>query len=264
MKFKVVIVILAVACVGLAIALLTTKKQADDQRAADVHSIGDYSNQVVTAHQQLEELGQVNLSLSNDLSSSQQQIVMGTQQIAQLSNSLAAANTTLTETKNSLVGAQELVTNLNTRINDLEVQNKLLDQQADSLSNTLAHLTLEIENTRTQLAVAQTNATFLQGELQKQLAQKAELEHKFNDLDELRVQVRKLRDEMFVARRIQLSKYDNGGKKGAEMLMTRTPPPATSAARKTSPSAYDLNVEIGSDGSVKVIPPLESTNHPAH
>ena len=112
-----------------------------------------------------------------------------------MSNSLATAGVALADTKSSLASAQELVTNLNTRIADLEAQNKLLDQQAAALTNTLAQLTAQIENTKNQLAVAETNGAFLQGELQKQLAQKAELEHKFNDLDELRAQVRKLKDE---------------------------------------------------------------------
>ena len=76
MKIKVVIVILAVACVGLGIAIFATKKQADDQHTTDVRSIEDYSNQVVTASKQINELGQVNLTLSNDLAAAQQQLVL--------------------------------------------------------------------------------------------------------------------------------------------------------------------------------------------
>jgi hypothetical protein len=263
MKIKVVIVILAVACAGLVIALFATKKQADDQRTTDVTSINEFSNQVVDADEHLKELGQVNLTLSNDLASSQQQLALSDEQLTQLSNSLAAATATLADTKTSLASAEELVTNLNSRIADLESQNKLLDEQADTLSNTLARLTMQIEQTRSQLAVSETNAVFLQRELQKQLAQKAELEHKFNDLDELRFQVKKIKDEIFVERRVQLMKFDTSGKKGGELLMMRTLPVPGSAPSKPRISTYDLNVEIGSDGSVKVIPPLGSTNTPA-
>ena len=66
---------------------------------------------------------------------------------------------------------------------------------------------------------------------------------------------------MFVARRLQLMKNDNGGKKGAELLMKRNLPVPSPAGNKPSP-AYDLNVEVGSDGTVKVIPPLGATNNP--
>lgn len=264
MKIKVVIVILAVACLGLGIAIFATKKQADDQHTTDVKSIEDFSNQVVTASKHLDEMGQVNLTLSNDLASSQQELALNAEQMTQLSNSLAAANVTLADTRTSLAGAQEQVTNLNSRISDLEAQNKVLDQQATSLSNALSQLTVEIESTKNQLAISLTNAAFLQGELQKQLAQKAELEHKFNDLDELRAQVREVKGEMFVARRLQLMKNDNGGKKGGALLIARTVSVTNAPAGKLPASAYDLNVEVGSDGSVKVIPPLGGTNSAAH
>jgi chromosome segregation ATPase len=263
MKTKAIIVVLAVACVGLGIAFFATKKSADDQHATDVNSIVEFSNQVVTASRHLDELGQVNLTLSNDLTSSQQRLALNTEQLAQLSSNLTNANVALTDAKSSLASAQEQVTNLNTRITDLEAQNKVLDQQAVAMTDKLAQLTAQIENTRNQLAIAETNRAFLQGELQKQLAQKAELEHKFNDLDELRAQVKNLKDELFVARRLQLMKNDNGGKKGAELLMQRNLPVPSPSSTKPSP-AYDLNVEVGSDGSVKVIPPLGATNNPAH
>ncbi|MGA2243365.1 MAG: hypothetical protein ABSH48_00085 [Verrucomicrobiota bacterium] len=263
MKIKVAIVILAVACIGLGVALLTIKKQADDQHATDINSINEFSNQVISADAQLKEKDQVNLTLSNELAASQQQLAQTQEQMVQLSNTLSAANSTLVETRTSLASAEETVTNLNTRIADLEAQNKFLDEQANALSNNLARLTQQIEDTKNQLAVAETNSAFLQGELQKQLAQKAELEHKFNDVDELRAQVKRLKDEMFVARRVQLMKSDVGNKKGGQLLMMRTLPVPPSAAPKPPASNYDLNVEIGSDGTVKVIPPLGHTNSPA-
>jgi chromosome segregation ATPase len=267
MKLKVVIVILAVVCVGLGIAIFATKKQADDQHTADVTSINNFSNQVVEANDHLKDLSQVNLTLSNNLASTQLQVTLGGEQLTQLSNSLAAANVALADARNSLLSADELITNLNSRISDLETQNKALDDQADSLSNRLAILTTQIEDTKNKLAVSETNAAFLQNELQKQLAQKAELEHKFNDIDELRVQVRKIKDEMFVARRVQLMKNDNGNKKGGEMLMSHNTPVNTQPFYMPPPTKSqnsDLNVEIGSDGSVKIIPPMGGTNSPAH
>ena len=63
MKIKVVIVILAVACVGLGIWLFAIKKTAEEQHATDVTLTLDFSNQVVAADKRLDELGQVNLTL---------------------------------------------------------------------------------------------------------------------------------------------------------------------------------------------------------
>jgi len=271
MNIKGIIIILAAACVGLGIALFMTRKQASEQHAADVSSITEYSNQVVDAHERLLEAGQVNLSLSNELAASQQQLTLGAEQAAQLSNRLATADAALVETKaaldetrTSLAGARDLVTNLNTHVSELETRNTFLSQQAEELRNHLAQLAREIEGTRNQLAVTKTNAAFLQGELQKQLAQKAELEHKFNDLDELRGQVKKIKDENFVARRREWMKSDNGLKKGGELLMMHNAPVGDASSRAKPDPAYNLNVEVGSDGSVTVLPPPGRTNAPAH
>jgi chromosome segregation ATPase len=250
MKTKIVIILLAVAAVGLAIALIATKKQSDEQHTVDVSSISVFSNQVVEINEQLKDLSQANLELTNDLALSRQQT-------SDLSNSLTAANTTLASTKTTLVDAQTQITNLNSQIADLEAQNKVLDDRANELTNTIARLNDMIDQTSIRLAIAETNRDFLSAELQKQMAQKAELEHKFGDLDEVRAQVKKLKDQLYVARRIQLMKYDNSNKHGAEFLMSRTPPSNTAT---NLPPNYDLNVEVGSDGSVKIIPPINATN----
>jgi chromosome segregation ATPase len=264
MKIKALIVILALACVGLGIALIATKQEAETRHASDSNSIGEFSNQVVNASEQIKQLGQVNLTLSNSLASAEQQLNSSAEVSAQLSNSLAAANTALADAKTSLVSAGEQVTNLNNRIADLEAQNRALDGQAESLSNQLSSLTAQIEDTRSRLAVSETNGAFLQQELQKQLAQRAELEHRFNDLDELRFQVKKIKDEMFMARRVQLMRSGLEVKKGGQVLMNHGAPPAHSPeANVRKVPSYDLNVEIGSDGSVRIIPPLGATNSPA-
>ena len=287
MKFKVIIAVLAVACIGLGIAFFSVssaKKQADEQHVADVSSINVFSNQLAATSKHVDDLNQVNLTLSNDLLSAQQQVTSGGEQLTQLSNSLTAASAalvdakaSLSETKTSLASAQEQVVKLNIHITDLDARNKALDDQVDSMSNELAQLTAQIEDTKSQLAStknqltdtksqladSQTNAAFLDRELQKQLAQKVELEHKFNDIVALRAQVKKIQDEMFVTRRLQLMKYDTGGKKGAELLVQHNWP-AKPSVSKQQPVNYDLNVEVGSDGSVRVIPPLGGTNSPAH
>jgi hypothetical protein len=122
-------------------------------------------------------------------------------------------------------------------------------------------LNTQIAETQQKLIASGTANAYLQQELQRQMAQKAELEHKFNDLDELRQQVKKIKTDLFTARRLQFMKNDISGKKGAELLVN----PNVPAAKTTGASANNgLNVEIGSDGSVRVIPPLVApTNAPA-
>ena len=261
MKTTIVIVILAAAAVALAVALLAVKKSGEEQHATDTSSIADLSKQVVDADLKINDLNSANIGYSNDL-------VLSHEQSVQLSNSLAAASVALGDSQKAIAAAHDQIasdnsqiTNLTARIGDLETENHALDQRAGELTNTIAQLNSLIEDTRRRLNTSETNNAFLQQALQQQMAQKAEIEHKFNDLDELRQQVKKIKDDLYIARRLQLMKNDSSQKKGAQLLMERSVP-------ATSPSAapgYGLNVEVGSDGSVKVIPPLgASTNAPAH
>jgi hypothetical protein len=93
------------------------------------------------------------------------------------------------------------------------------------------------------------------------MAEKAELERQFNDLTVLRAQVAKLKEELSVARRLEWIRqglFASAEQKGAQKLMQGINP-VTKPAKPTP--TYDLNVEITSEGKVRVIPPL--TNAPA-
>jgi chromosome segregation ATPase len=261
MNNKIIVAILAIIAVALLVGLIVIKNSGDTQHDKDVSSIVDFSNQVVSADQHIDALNQVNLSLTNDLLLSQQQA-------EQLSNSLATAASTLALTKASLSSVQDQVATLtnqvatlSSQVADLQSQNEALDQRAVELTNTINQLNTQIADTESKLAVATTNNAFLQSELEKQLAEKAELERKFNDLDTVRAQLRKLKDELYVARRMELNRYQNGNKKLGALLIQRNP--LTTPTNSSLPN-YDLDVEVGSDGSVKVIPPLGATNATAN
>jgi chromosome segregation ATPase len=258
MKIKIGIVIVAVIAAGLLIALLSTKKQAEDQHKKDAEAILDFSNQLTTANTSLDDLRQVNLVLTNDMDVTHQALETA-------SNNLAEVTTTLADAQSSLENAQGQITNLTMRINDLESENEVLDARANSLSNAITVLNAQIAETQQKLAAAETNNTFLTFELQKQMEQKAELERKFNDLDEVRAQVKKLRDEAFTARRLEWIRdgtAPGAQPKGAQLLMGGTTPHPARTTSTNRPPQYDLNVEVGSDGSVHVLPP--PTNSAAH
>lgn len=239
MKTKIVTVILLAVCIGLLIALFATKKAAEDQRKNDSASILDYSNQVTAANVSIDDLRQVNLLLTNDLSLSRESVVT-------LSNSLA-------ETVGTLTNTRAMLQNTQAQIADLETQNKMLDEQAAALTNSIQSLNALVADTQQKLATSDTNNAFLNAELQKQIAQREELERKFNNLDAVRTQVKKLRTDEFVARRLQWLRDGTDpsmAMKGAQQLMQHGTPAKTAS---TTTGHYDLNVEVGSDGSVKVI-----------
>ena len=250
MKTKLGVVILAVALAGLLIALAAMKQAADDRLKKDAFAILDFSNQLVTARADLDELGQVNLKLTNDLAASHQEALT-------FSNQFAETAGTLVSTRTSLQGAQDQVAGLSNRIAGLALENQVLDHRAAALAGAIASLNGQIADTQQQLADSQTNNTFLEKELQRQTAARAELESKFNNLTTVRAQVKKLKDDQFTARRLQWMRdgTDPGSQpKGAQQLMQRAAP---APAR---PPHYDLNVEVSSDGAIRVVP--ASTNAP--
>jgi chromosome segregation ATPase len=258
MKTKLGIVILAVACGGLAIALFATKNAADERLKKDADAILDFSNQLVAATANLDELRQVNLMLTNDLAGSRQEALTFSNQFTETSGMLAS-------TKATLQSAQDQIASLNGRIAGLETRNQVLDQRATALTNAIASLNAQIADTQQKLAGSETNNAFLEKELQRQTAAKAELESKFNNLSTVRAQVKKLRDDLLVARRLQWM-HDGveagSQQKGTQLLMQRT------ASVPARPPHYDLNVEVGSDGSIHVVPlpanaPATTTNLPA-
>jgi chromosome segregation ATPase len=264
MKTKLGIVVLAVVCGGLAIALFATKNATDERLKKDTDAILDFSNQLVAATANLDELRQVNLMLTNDLAGSRQDLAGSRQEALTFSNQFTQTSGTLASTKASLQSAQNQIASLNSRIARLETRNQVLDQRAAALTNAIASLNAQIADTQQKLAGSETNDAFLEKELQRQTAAKAELESKFNNLSTVRAQVKKLKDDLLATRRLQWMRdgSDPGSQqKGAQLLMQRT---ASAPAR---PPHYDLNVEVGSDGSIHVIPlpanePATTTNLP--
>lgn len=265
MKLKVAFIVLAVVAIGLGIGLISMKNQATKQHDDDVATIAVHSNQWVDVTKQLEEQKQKSTSLEKDVAS-------GKDEISKLSNTLTQTSENLSKTEAALKAQQEetakrdaKIAERDAKIAELENQNTALDKQATDLKGSINNLEAQIADTQKKLDASEGDKAFLTKELNRLMAEKAELEKKFNDLTVLRDQVKKLREELTIARRVDWIRnhlFAAGEEKGAQKLMeNKTPAFGPITAPKAKPTnAYDLNVEINSDGSVKVIPPV--TNAP--
>ena len=270
MKSKTGLILLALVALGLGVALLVTRKQADDRQTQDASTILEFSNQWTKASLQVNDLQQVNLTLNNDLATNR--LVL-----ADLSNTLASVSETVTNTRVALQSAQDEITTQSTRITDLQAQNKELDEkskrlsdQALELTNTIVALNEQISDTVKKLAASKSDNTFLEKQLQDLMAANAELEHNYNTLAVVRDQVGKLRAELVAARRLQWMKDGTDTQvKGAQLL---TQPRNPNVTRDTSGGTnFGLHVEIGTDGITRAIPAdavmvtnRPATNAPAH
>ncbi len=241
-----VTVILILACAGLVIVLVVTQKQIDQRRQEDAQKIMDFSNQVVAADGELDDLRQVNLALTNDLNSSREQIMDLSNQMLTMSDSISNRDAQLKSDEDQIASLQQ--------------QDQSLGAQAASLTNTIDELNAKIAAAQTQLAESEKNNGFMQSELTNEAAAYATLNARFHDLQAVREQAKKLHTEMVVARRLQWIRegsQPNANVHGAQLLMARSWPTNTLAPA----SHYNLSVEVDSSGGVHVV--NDNSNAPA-
>jgi len=251
MKGKTGIVALVILCIGLGVGLLVRHAKAvDEQRQAEAR-IKQLSDDVVHTQDQLSEQKKVNDTLEKTLESR-------TTEAQSLSNKLDTVTATLTRTEQDAKAAAEQakdeIAKRDAKIADLEGKNDDLTKQMADLNTSITGLESQIDDTKKKLATSEGDREFLLRELKRLQTEKAELERKFNDLAVLRDQVRKLRDELSIARRLEwIRRGLYGSEKGAEKLQKGL----ASAGTQTN---YDLNVEIKQSGGAKIVP--ANTNTP--
>jgi len=256
MKMKVALIVLGLVCLGLALGLITSNKQAQDTEAELTKDVLYNSNQWVVASTNLAEQQEVNRKDQQDLAERRDDITA-------LSNNLDTANGDLSKTRDELKTALEETAKRDAKIADLETQNEHLDKQATDLRGSITDLEDKITTTQKALDASEGDKAFLEKELKRLMAEKAELERQFNDLSVMRAQVRKLKEELSIARRLEWIRegiFANADMKGAQKLMQNSAAGNTAASQTNK---YDLNVEVNADGTVKVIAPINTNNPPA-
>ncbi len=258
MKMKLAIaavVVLLIACIALFINMNNVKEQAAKQHNEDTDKILFHSNQWSDASTKLADESQKNLALEKDVS-------LRNDQINKLSNDLNQTSETLSKTEADLKQSKEEMAKRDARITELETEKDALDKQAGDLRGSITNLEAQINDTQRKLDASEGDKVFLTKELNRLMSEKAELEKKFNDLAVLREQVKKLKEELSVSRRLDWIRrgiFASSDEKGATRLMR--PEPLSNAQTNTN-KAPDLNVEVNTDGSVKVIAPITNTAPP--
>jgi len=250
------LIILILLCLGLAVAVVVVKKRAGEQHLQDTAQIETVSNNLAKANGDLEDQKKVNVTLEKDMDTQKKTFEKS---MTDLTNNFTEVSANLAKTEASLHASEQEIKQRDAKIADLEAQNQALDKRAAELSNDLTNLTAQIDDTKRKLAASEGDKAFLQKELHRLMGEKAELERQFNGLTVLRAQVAKLRAEHNIAQRLEWARqglFASADQKGAQKLMQGLVPPRSEAQKPS----YDLNVEVSSDGSVRVIPPLTNSN----
>jgi septal ring factor EnvC (AmiA/AmiB activator) len=263
MKNRIGVITLVAICLVLGIVLIVVMTKASSRQQEDAEHITKLSNEWVTAEKQVDEQKSVVATLYKDRDEQKKAYDDLSNNLAKTSTDLSTTSSNLTKSEADLKATRDEVAQRDAKIADLESENQQLDKQASDLSTSITNLSVKIAETQKKLETTEVDNDFLVKELKRLTAEKEELERQFNDLTVLRAQVSKLKEELSVARRLQWIRdglFANLSQKPGQKLMqgsAGTQPPA-----KTVKPAYDLNVEVGADGSVKVIPPLTNAAAP--
>jgi predicted nucleic acid-binding Zn-ribbon protein len=238
-------------------ALQDARKSVAAALSSNEVVILDFSNRWDRTRKILEEQMKVNSSLETNLDVRAQQLNSLRAEIAALQEDLAHSRA---ETKS----AQDEIAKRDAQISSLEGRNVDLTQQMGDLQAAIAALEKQIAEAERQLAAAEGNRQELLEELSRLQNEKIELERQLTDLSFLRDQVRKLKEELTIARRLEWIRrgiYAPTTRKGAEVLteMKFGNRPA-GGSESTAQAGPSLDVEIRRTGEVTINAP---TNAPA-
>lgn len=248
-----VMVIVVGLLVWVVYTLNVTRRDMAAQQQSNEVVIVDFSNRWETARRTLDEQKIVNNTLETNLTQRAKQLESLQVEIASLTTDLAKSRA---ETKT----AQDEIAKRDGQINNLESKNVDLTKQMGDLQNSIAGLERQITETERKLAASEGNRAELLKDLQRLQSEKGALEKQLNDLAFLRDQVRKLREELTVARRLDWIRrgiYSSSARKGGEALVEMK---FNREAPKPAEAAPSLDVELKRSGEVNI---RSATNPPA-
>lgn len=249
MNLKIVAIVLTLVALVLAAGLIYRHSTAKKEKIEDVAKIHHFSNQVTEVSHELDRTRVHAVNLERDVATQAEELQAYSNNIAVLS---ASFDKSKVEAKAAAETAREEIRRRDERIAGLEDEREGMTKKMETLTGSISDLESQIADTQRKLEISEGDREFLLKDLKRLQAEKSELERQFNDLAMLRDQVRKLRDELSVSRRLEwIRRGLYGSLKGGEILRRGM----VSAAGQTN---YNLDVEIRRDGGATVV-----TNVPA-
>lgn len=250
MSARVVAIFLALVCLGLGGGLYHVQDRAAKERKAAEAATDQYKAELVRSETKLAEQLKVNASLETNL-------VRRVEEVGLISNKLGFITAELAKTEQEAKDAAEKarleIEERQKRIEGLKGDKDELTARLDELNGKIGGLQTQIRETERRLAASEGDREILKKELRRMLAEKADLEKRFADLSELKAQVSRLREEAYVARRMELIRKGviNFDQKGAMLLQQ-----GIRRAAPTNGPVEDgrLDVELRRDGTSRVLP----------
>jgi chromosome segregation ATPase len=239
---KSLVIILAIACIGLAGMLAFNRTKIQTQLITTQAELNIATNALTETRTKLTDQEKLTGFL-------QQNLDQRSSELTAASNGLTQANTRLESVQTELKSAQADAESKGVRISALEAEKNEMNKKLNELAGQINNLDDQITETKRKLAASEGDRAYLTKELARLQTDKAELVRQFNDLAVLRAQVALLKEEESVNRRIAWAAqgvYAAASRKGAEVLVTRPALPV-----KHDPS---LDVELEKEGGARLVP----------
>jgi len=178
-------IVLGIVSIALAVSLYMTKQSDATQHEADANAITDFSNQLIVAQSQITLRGETILTLSNNLCDCQSASIS-------FSNHSDEANLAVAQ-------GRVQITNLSLKISELQAGNRALERRATELtnqitnaSNELAAMKSSLAETNQSLLKANKDYLALENRFRIDVAERTVIQRKFNNIAELKAQIKKL------------------------------------------------------------------------
>jgi len=254
-----VLVVVVAALIWSIYALNGSHHSAASQQTSNEIVIVDFSNRLALTRRELDEQKKVNVTLETNLTDRARNLDNLRVDIAALNTDLAKSRAETRTAQAETKTAQDEIIKRDGQIATLEGRNVDLTKQMGDLQTSIADLEGKINETERRLATSEGNRMELTNELKRLQEEKISLEKQLNDLAYLRDQVRKLKDELNVARRLEWIRrgiYSTQPvRKGAEVLNDMKfggAPAASSTTTPTPGKVPSLDVELKRSGEVNI------------
>lgn len=251
---KALIAILVILCIALGVGLFYRHTTAEKQIRQDTETIMTLTNKISETERKLAEQSAVNTALESELATRVKQLTETSNMLVTVTANLAKVRE---EAQIAATNAAADIAKRDARINELETQRDDLTKRMTDLNAQITGLDTQIGEYQRKLAASEGDREYLLRELKRLQQEKNDLERQFNDLAMLRDQVRKLKDELSISRRLDwIRRGLYGSLKGAERLQKGFVSPAN-----TNRQNFDLNVELKQSGGVNVVPKTTATTN---
>jgi len=255
--------ILAVVALISGAFLAVFLSKANKQITAHETTINDQKGKIETLTQEKTTLEQNNAKLTDDLSQANTTITDTANRLLKANDEftkLKSENETFLEkTAEELAAKDETIRALNNDLQAAKNKNQDYDTQIKDLNSQIVSKDQEIDVIEQRLNASEADREYLLKQRDKLIAEKAELEKQFQDIAVLREKVLKLQGELMASRKLEWIRrglYGGARQKGGSKLMSMS----RRKPKEEPTNNADLNVEIRRDGTVKIAP--NATNTP--